>query len=63
VTVPGEGEPGGTMQITVDGRTFGPQPIGPDGKFAIPLVVPPGGHAVGLSIDAARQPNRSARSI
>jgi len=52
VTVPGEGEPGGTMQIAVDGRTFGPQPIGPDGKFAIPLVVPPGGHAVGLSIDA-----------
>ena len=52
VSVPGEGEPGGTMRITVDGRTFGPQPIAADGKFTLSVVVPPGGHAVGTSTDA-----------
>lgn len=51
VTVPGEGEPGATMTIAVGGRSFGPQTIGPDGRFAIPLVVPPGGRAVGTSTD------------
>jgi hypothetical protein len=51
VTVPGEGEPGGSMSITVDGKTFGPQPIDEQGRFAIPIVVPPGGRAVGTSTD------------
>jgi hypothetical protein len=51
VTVSGDGEPGATMQISVDGHGFGPQKIGPDGKWALPLVVPPGGHAVGTSTD------------
>lgn len=53
VTVTGEGEPGASMRILVDGRSFGPTPIGPDGRFALPLVVPPGGRAIGISTDRA----------
>jgi hypothetical protein len=61
VTVPGEGEPGASMRIVVDGRTFGPQTVGPDGKFALGIVVPPGGRAVGVSTD--RLGNRREREI
>jgi hypothetical protein len=51
VTVDGEGEPGASMQISVDGREFPATTIGADGRFAVPLMVPPGGRAVGVSVD------------
>lgn len=51
VTVEGEGEPGATMHISVDGREFPGVVVGADGKFNVPLVVPPGGRAVGVSVD------------
>ncbi len=61
VTVNGEGEPGASMEIAVDGRLFGPEKIGADGRWALPLVVPPGGHAVGTSTDKAG--NQQKRDI
>ena len=51
VTVNGEGEPGARMTIAVDGRDFPTTTVGADGKFSVPIVVPPGGRATGVSID------------
>src|SRR5207302_5622096 len=51
VTVEGEGEPGATMTIAVDGHEFPPTTVGADGRFSMPLVVPPGGRATGVSVD------------
>jgi hypothetical protein len=51
VTVDGEGEPGARMQILVDGKSFPAVVIGADGRFSVPLVVPPGGRAIGVSVD------------
>jgi hypothetical protein len=53
VVVPGEGEPGGQMRILVDGRLFGPVKVDERGRFKLPIVVPPGGRAVGVFTDAA----------
>ncbi len=53
VRVDGRGEPNATMTITVNQRTFGPVTIDADGRFALPIVVPPGGHALGRSVDVA----------
>jgi hypothetical protein len=61
VVVAGEGEPGGTMLITVDGKSYGPQPIGTDGKFSIKVVVPPGARVSGQSTDALG--NQRARAV
>jgi hypothetical protein len=61
VTVEGEGEPGATMRIAVDGREFPATTIGADGRFSVPIVVPPGGRAVGVSVDALG--NRQRRDI
>ncbi len=52
VTVDGEGEPGASMKIAVDGQPPAATTIGADGRFSLPLIVPPGGHAVGVSVDA-----------
>lgn len=51
VTVEGTAEPGSSMIVLVDGKPFGPRPVAPDGKFALPVEVPPGARAVGLSTD------------
>lgn len=51
VTVDGEGEPGASMKISVDGQPPAATTIGADGRFSLPLLVPPGGHAVGVSVD------------
>jgi hypothetical protein len=53
VVVPGEGEPGGQMRIVVDGRSFGPVKVDEQGRFKLPIVVPPGGRAIGIMTDAA----------
>ena len=51
VTVTGEGEPGAKMTLSVDGREFPSTIVGADGRFSVPLVVPPGGRATGVSVD------------
>lgn len=51
VTVNGEGEPGARMTIAVDGREFPATTVGADGRFSVPIVVPPGGRATGVSVD------------
>jgi hypothetical protein len=61
VPVSGEGEPGATMQLLVEGRTFGPETIDASGRFTLPIVVPPGGRAVGISTD--RLGNQKRREI
>ena len=61
VTVQGEGEPGATMLVSVDNHEFPAVAIGPDGRFSVPLVVPPGGRAVGVSTD--RLGNQQRREV
>ena len=61
VTVQGEGEPGATMSIAVDGHEFPPTTVGADGRFSVPLVVPPGGRATGVSVD--KLGNRQRRDV
>jgi hypothetical protein len=61
ITVSGVGEPSASMAVTVDGRSFGPTTVGADGRFQLPIVVPPGGRAVGVSTD--RMGNVARRDI
>jgi hypothetical protein len=49
------------MQIAVDQRQFGPETIGSDGRFAMSIVVPPGGRAIGTSTD--RLGNQQRREL
>jgi hypothetical protein len=42
VDLPGRGEPGAQVSLEVAGTRFGPVPVGVDGRFVLPLVVPPG---------------------
>ncbi len=53
VRVDGHGQAGASMSILVNQRTFGPVTIDTDGTFALPIIVPPGGHAMGRSVDVA----------
>jgi hypothetical protein len=52
INATGAGEAGAKMVIAVDGKQFGPTEIGADGRFSLPIVVPPGGKAMGTSTDA-----------
>jgi Carboxypeptidase regulatory-like domain len=61
VTVTGQGEPGASLAIAVDNRTFGPLSIGKDGRWALPLIVPPGSRAIGVSTD--KMGNQQKRDI
>jgi hypothetical protein len=61
VTVSGEGEPGATMRLSVDGREVPGEVIGPNGKFAIPVIVPPGGRASAVATD--KLGNQTRREI
>jgi hypothetical protein len=61
VTVDGEGEPGARMQISVDGKPFPAVVIDEHGRFSVPLVVPPGGRALGVSVD--KMGNEQRREI
>ena len=61
ITVQGEGEPGASMQIAIDGRELPAATVGADGRFSVPLTVPPGGRAVGVSTD--RLGNQQRREI
>ncbi|NTX01912.1 hypothetical protein [Myxococcus sp. CA040A] len=42
VNLPGTTEPDARMSIDIAGESFGPVTAGPDGRFRLPIVVPPG---------------------
>ncbi|MGE6763433.1 hypothetical protein ACQKGO_35820 [Corallococcus interemptor] len=42
VNLPGKSEPGGQVSLEVAGTRFGPVPVDANGRFVLPLVVPPG---------------------
>ncbi|RKI47105.1 hypothetical protein D7Y27_07060 [Corallococcus sp. AB004] len=42
VNLPGKSEPGGQVSLEVAGTRFGPVPVDAQGRFVLPLVVPPG---------------------
>ncbi|NPC52410.1 hypothetical protein D7X99_34610 [Corallococcus sp. AB032C] len=42
VNLPGKSEPGGQVSLEVAGKRFGPVPVDAQGRFVLPLVVPPG---------------------
>ncbi|ATB48728.1 hypothetical protein [Corallococcus macrosporus] len=46
VNLPGTTEPDAEIAIDIAGRTFGPVAAGPDGRFRVPIIVPPG-HRIG----------------
>ncbi|WP_404362808.1 Ig-like domain-containing protein [Corallococcus coralloides] len=68
VNLPGQSEPGGQVSLEVAGTRFGPVPVDAQGRFVLPLVVPPGyslargevkdesGHVERLSIDLQLPP-------
>ncbi|NOK15122.1 hypothetical protein [Corallococcus exercitus] len=68
VDLPGRSEPGGQVSLEVAGKRFGPVPVDADGRFVLPLVVPPGyslargevkdesGHVERLAIDLQLPP-------
>lgn len=54
INLPGVTERNAEMSIEIAGVTFGPTRAGPDGRFELPVVVPPGHrYARGLAIDRA----------
>jgi hypothetical protein len=52
IDLPGESEPGIRTTVSVGGRTFGPVIAGEDGRFKVPILVPPGARALAHSVDA-----------
>ncbi|QSQ25232.1 hypothetical protein JY651_10005 [Pyxidicoccus parkwayensis] len=46
VTLPGTTEPDAQISIDIAGTSFGPVAAGPDGRFRLPIIVPPG-HRMG----------------
>ncbi|NMO14074.1 hypothetical protein HPC49_07605 [Pyxidicoccus fallax] len=46
VTLPGTTEPDAQISIGIAGQSFGPVAAGPDGRFRLPIIVPPG-HRMG----------------
>jgi hypothetical protein len=46
VTLPGTTEPDAQISIDIAGTSFGPVAAGPDGRFRLPIIVPPG-HRIG----------------
>ena len=54
VELPGRTEPNAQLTVSIGGTLFGPVTVGADGRFRLPVIVPPG-NSVGLSrtVDAA----------
>ncbi len=42
VDLPGDSDPQASVSLEVAGKTFGPVRTGPDGRFRLPIIVPPG---------------------
>ncbi|MFO0581368.1 MAG: hypothetical protein U0229_03770 [Anaeromyxobacter sp.] len=59
IDLPGESEPGTRTTVAIGGRTFGPVVAGDDGRFRVPIVVPPGSRATALSVDALGNTKRT----
>jgi len=52
IRLPGTSEPGVETTMTIGGRAFGPVAADRDGRFSIPVVVPPGAHlGTAVSVD------------
>lgn len=62
IDLPGRSERNARTSIEIAGRTFGPVEAGPDGRFLIPVVVPPG-HRYGKGTAIDRAGNRKVRRV
>lgn len=62
IDLPGRTEPNAEMSIEIAGQRFGPVRSGPDGRFQLPVVVPPG-HRFGKGLAVDRLGNRRNAKI
>ncbi|QRO02618.1 hypothetical protein JRI60_21455 [Archangium violaceum] len=64
VELPGRTEPNAQLSVTIAGATFGPVKAAPDGRFRVPVIVPPG-HRFGQAraVDAAGNVRRSRMDL
>jgi hypothetical protein len=64
VELPGNTEPNADFSATIAGTTFGPVKAAPDGRFRLPVIVPPG-HSVAQvrAVDAAGNVRRSRMDL
>jgi hypothetical protein len=64
VELPGRTEPNADFSATIAGTTFGPVKAAPDGRFRLPVIVPPG-HSVAQvrAVDAAGNVRRSRMDL
>lgn len=62
VTLPGRTEPNAHMSIEIAGQKYGPVDAGPDGRFDIPVVVPPG-HRFGTGSAVDRVGNKRITKV
>ncbi|WP_309895662.1 hypothetical protein [Archangium sp.] len=54
VELPGRAEPNAEMSVTINGVPFGPTKVAPDGRFRLPIIIPPGQRlGQGRVVDAA----------
>jgi len=60
IDLPGESEPDIRTTVSVGGRTFGPVVADAAGKFKVPILVPPGAHAVADSVDETGNRKRTS---
>jgi hypothetical protein len=60
VELPGKTERNAEISMEIAGETFGPVRAGPDGRFRLPVVVPPGHkYAVSTAVDRHRNKRRN----
>lgn len=62
VELPGSSEPGATLTLEIAQQTFGPITVGRDGRFRVPVVVPPG-EGIARSTVRDRHGNRRVERI
>ena len=62
IDLPGHTERNAQMSIEISGQTYGPTKAGADGRFTLPVVVPPG-HRFGKGIAVDRAGNRRVTKI
>ncbi|MBI3184129.1 MAG: hypothetical protein HYZ28_18505 [Myxococcales bacterium] len=62
IDLPGKTEPNADFQIIIAGKRWGPVKAGPDGRFKLPVVVPPG-YGTGIGTATDRVGNRRTRPM
>jgi len=62
IDLPGHTEPNAQMSIEIAGARYGPVQAGPDGRFSLPVVVPPG-HRFGQGLAVDRFGNKRSAKI